>query len=62
MELPAHMQVQPTDTPVTAQLKTRLAATYRRISNSVRAEEELRREKEAALAWCRANGNPHRSQ
>lgn len=59
MELPAHMQVQPEDSAMVAGLKERLAKTYTRISKNVQAEEDMRREKELALAWCRQNGNPH---
>lgn len=38
----------------------RLAATCDRIDARIRHDKELAAEKEDALAWCRANGNPHR--
>jgi hypothetical protein len=40
-------------------LQTQLAETLGRIGERVDAETALRNERIAALAWCRANGNPH---
>lgn len=40
-------------------LRERLSATIARIDDRIAAEAERRKEMEAALAWCRANGNPH---
>ena len=37
----------------------RLAATLGRIADRVDASVAEEKEKMAALAWCRANGNPH---
>ena len=37
----------------------RLAATLGRIADRVDASVAQEKEKIAALAWCRANGNPH---
>lgn len=40
----------------------RLAETLGRISGRVEHWQAEEREKVAALAWCRANGNPHKEQ
>lgn len=37
----------------------RLKETLARIGSRVAASEALRAEKQRALNWCRANGNPH---
>ena len=44
----------------TADLRARLANTITRIGASQVADIELQKERNAALEWCRANGNPHR--
>jgi len=41
-------------------LHARLEATKARIGASIKADKELHAERVAALAWCRANGNPHK--
>ena len=41
-------------------LHDRLGATKARIGERVQHEIDERNERIAALAWCRANGNPHR--
>jgi hypothetical protein len=41
-------------------LDARYAATKARIAERVAGEIAERNERIAALAWCRANGNPHK--
>lgn len=48
--------LKPPYTPV----QTMLAETYTRICKRVQANNAEAAETKAALAWCRANGNPHR--
>lgn len=40
-------------------VQARLKATLERIGKQVDANVAHEREKGLALAWCRANGNPH---
>lgn len=40
-------------------VQKRLMATMARIRAQCAANEAEKREKAAALRWCRANGNPH---
>ena len=42
-----------------AALRKRHAETLERINSRIAAEAALAKEKALALAWCRANGNPH---
>ena len=57
---PAWMLALPDDPPWRKALKDRLIGTHSRIASSVRADVELMHERAAALAWCQANGNPHK--
>lgn len=41
------------------ELATRHAETLGRIDTRIASEVALRAEKNTALQWCRANGNPH---
>ena len=43
-------------------LAERHAETLARIDARFAGDVALHKEKEAALAWCRANGNPHHTE
>ena len=47
------------DVPWIAAIEARRDATIARIAKQVGDDVALAHEKTAALAWCRANGNPH---
>lgn len=42
-----------------AEIKRQVAESIARNKAAQEAERELKNEMQAALAWCRANGNPH---